>query len=126
MASGNSVHIFFSMGNLRRNGVRATIREDDAAVRIALYEGTLPGAPSECAALGENTSLLLTTRSLAGNCRALQQPVCAALVVNDAFLAQLRELVRQRAAVDAEVACQLGLAVGDGEGAGAGLLLLLR
>ena len=63
VASGNSAHIFFSMGNLRRNGVRATIREDDAAVRIALYEGTLPGAPSECAAPGENASLLLTTRS---------------------------------------------------------------
>ena len=64
VASGNSVHIFFSTDNLRRNGVRATIREDDAAVRISLYEGTLPGAPSECAVLGENTSLLLTTRSL--------------------------------------------------------------
>lgn len=40
-----------------------TIREDDATVRIALYKGILPEAPSECAALGENTSLLLTTRS---------------------------------------------------------------
>ena len=63
VASGNSVHIFFSMDNLGRNGVRATIREDDATVRIALYKGILPEAPSECAALGENTSLLLTTRS---------------------------------------------------------------
>ena len=66
VASGNSVHIFFSMGSLRRNGVRATIREDDATVRIAPYKGTLPGAPSECAALGENASLLLTTRSPIG------------------------------------------------------------
>ena len=68
----------------------------------------------------------LICHNMAGSCRALQQPVCAAFVVNDAFLAQLRELVRQRAAVDAEVACQLGLVVGNGEGAGAGLLLLLR
>ena len=63
VASGNSAHIFFSMGNLRRNGVRATICEDDVAVRISLCEGILPEAQAEYAALGENTPLLLTTRS---------------------------------------------------------------
>ena len=63
MASGNSVHIFFSMGNLRRNGVRATICEDDVAVRISLCEGILSEAQAKCAALEENASLLLTTRS---------------------------------------------------------------
>ena len=52
VASGNSVHIFFSMDNLWRNGVRATIREDDVTVRISLCEGILPEASSECAALG--------------------------------------------------------------------------
>lgn len=44
--------IFFSMDNLRRNGIRATIREDDVTVRISLCEGILPEASSECAALG--------------------------------------------------------------------------
>ena len=63
VASGNSAHIFFSMDNLRRNGVRATIREDDVTVRISLCEGILPEAQAEYAALGENASLLLTTRS---------------------------------------------------------------
>ena len=47
-------------------GVRATVDEDSSAVLITLYEGTLPNAPTECAAIAVNASLLLTTRNPIG------------------------------------------------------------
>ena len=55
-----------SMGNPKCHGVRATVDEDSSAVLITLYEGTLPNAPTECAAIAVNASLLLTTRNPIG------------------------------------------------------------
>lgn len=57
---------FFSMGNPKCHGVRATVDEDSSAVLITLYEGTLPNAPTECAEIAVNASLLLTTRNPIG------------------------------------------------------------
>lgn len=42
VVSDTSVRIFFSMGNPKCHGVRATVDEDSSAVLITLYEGTLP------------------------------------------------------------------------------------
>ena len=56
VVSDTSVRIFFSMGNPKCHGVRATVDE----------EGTLPNAPTECAAIAVNASLLLTTRNPIG------------------------------------------------------------
>lgn len=64
--SNDSVRVFFSMSNPRCYGVRAAVDEDATTVRITLYEGTLPDAPAECAALAANASLLLTTRDPIG------------------------------------------------------------
>ena len=64
--SDTSVRIFFSMGNPRCHGVRATVNESSSTVLITLYEGTLPNAPTACAALAVNASLLLTTRNPIG------------------------------------------------------------
>lgn len=66
VVSDTSVRIFFSMGNPKCHGVRATVDEDSSAVLITLYEGTLPNAPTECAAIAVNASLLLTTRNPIG------------------------------------------------------------
>lgn len=66
VVSDTSVRIFFSMGNPKCHGVRSTVDEDSSAVLITLYEGTLPNAPTECAAIAVNASLLLTTRNPIG------------------------------------------------------------
>ena len=57
---------FLLHGNPKCHGVRATVDEDSSAVLITLYEGTLPNAPTECAAIAVNASLLLTTRNPIG------------------------------------------------------------
>lgn len=64
--SDTSVRIFFYMGNPECHGVRATVDEDEATVRITLYEGTLSNAPTECVANAVSASLLLTTRNPIG------------------------------------------------------------
>lgn len=66
VVSDTSVRIFFSMGNPKCHGVRAAVEEDSSTVRIALYEGILPNAPTECAALAVDASILLTTRNPIG------------------------------------------------------------
>ena len=66
MVSDHSVRVFFYMGNPRCHGVRATVDEDTASVRITLYEGTLPNSPAECAALAESASLLITPHDPVG------------------------------------------------------------
>lgn len=66
VVSDHSVRVFFYMGNPRCHGVRATVDEDTASVRITLYEGTLPNSPAECAALAESASLLITTHDPVG------------------------------------------------------------
>lgn len=66
MISDHSVRVFFSMNNPQCYGVRATVDEDTTAIRITVFEGTLPGAPAECAALAANASLLLATHDPIG------------------------------------------------------------
>ena len=66
VVSDTSVRIFFSMGNPKCHGVRAAVEEDSSTVRITLYEGMLPNAPTECAALAVDASILLTTRNPIG------------------------------------------------------------
>lgn len=42
------------------------VNEDATTVRITLYEGILPNAPTECVASAVSASLLLTTRNPIG------------------------------------------------------------
>jgi hypothetical protein len=66
VVSDHSVRVFFYMSNPQCYGVRAAVDEDTSTVRITLYEGTLPDAPAECAALAASASLLITTRDPVG------------------------------------------------------------
>lgn len=72
VVSDTAVRIFFSMGLPRCYGARATVDEDSSTVLITLYEGTLPNAPTACAAVAVNASLLLTTRNPIGNRSIIQ------------------------------------------------------
>ena len=66
VVSNHSIRVFFTMGDPQCHGVRATIDEDTTAVRITLYEGTLPDAPTECTTLAASASLLVATRDPVG------------------------------------------------------------
>lgn len=66
VVSNHSIRVFFTMGDPQCHGVRAAIDEDTTAVRITLYEGTLPDAPTECTTLAASASLLVATRDPVG------------------------------------------------------------
>ncbi|KAB5607440.1 hypothetical protein EHS19_04530 [Bifidobacterium jacchi] len=66
MVSDRSVRVFFTMGSPQCHGVRATVEEDAATVRIDLYEGTLPDAPAECTLNAVSASLVVSTRDPIG------------------------------------------------------------
>ncbi|KAA8815617.1 hypothetical protein EMB92_10260 [Bifidobacterium callitrichos] len=66
MVSDYSIRVFFYMSDPQCYGVRAAIDEDTTTVRITLYEGALPDAPTECTTLAASASLLVTTRDPVG------------------------------------------------------------
>lgn len=66
IVSDHSIRIYFTQGDPKCYGVRATVEEDTTTVRISLYFGTIPGAPNVCTAVGMLASLLLTTRDPIG------------------------------------------------------------
>lgn len=67
------IRLHFLMGDPRCYGVRADVRETDADVRITLFQGSVPGAPDNCALDAAEASLLVSLRAPVGD-RQVTQP----------------------------------------------------
>lgn len=59
VVSDSQLRVFFLAGTATCYGTRAVVDENDTTVSIAVFEGTLPDAPSECTLEARYASLLV-------------------------------------------------------------------
>ena len=71
---GTKVRVFFNGATPTCHGWQAEVSENAVAVTIKLYEGALPGAPTDCSAEGVRGSLVVDLEKPLGNRLVLQYP----------------------------------------------------
>lgn len=69
---GTKVRVFFNGATPTCHGWQAEVSENAVAVTIKLYEGGLPGAPTDCSAEGVRGSLVVNLKEPLGNRLVLQ------------------------------------------------------
>ena len=69
---GTKVRVFFNGATPTCHGWQAEVSENAVAVTIKLYEGALPGAPTDCSAEGVRGSLVVDLEKPLGNRLVLQ------------------------------------------------------
>ena len=69
---GTQVRVFFNGATPTCHGWQAEVSENAVAVTIKLYEGGLPGAPTDCSAEGVRGSLVVDLEKPLGNRLVLQ------------------------------------------------------
>ncbi len=58
----NQIRVHYVSGDPRCVGIDAVVEEDETTIRVKILEGSLPGGPETCSAIGRLGSVLLTLK----------------------------------------------------------------